>query len=212
MIENRYIVVEGPIGAGKTSMAKKLSEYLNTELVLEKTDENPFLNNFYTDKERYGFQTQTFFLLNRYAQQLELVQRNLFNTGTISDYIFYKDRLFASLNLSEDEFYLYESIYNLLKPKIPIPDLVIYLQAGTDVLMKRIRNRGRNFEKSISYEYLEKINRAYNTFFFHYADSPLLVINTNDIDFVSEKDVLEDLIEKIYNHRIGRRYYIPVGA
>lgn len=209
-MDNRYIVVEGPIGVGKTSLAEKLSEYFNAELALERTHENPFLNNFYKDKSRYAFQTQTFFLLNRYAQQLELVQRNLFNTATITDYIFQKDRLFASLNLSEDEFSLYKNIYNLLKPKIPVPDLVIHLQASTDVLMTRIRQRGRRFEKDIEYEYLDEINSAYNNFFFHYVESPLLVINTNDIDFVKKQSALEDLVQKIYSHRVGKQYYIPV--
>lgn len=212
MLENRYIVIEGPIGVGKTSLAEKLSESFDTELVLEKTDENPFLKNFYKDKKRYGFQTQTFFLLNRYAQQLELAQRNLFNTGTISDYFFQKDRLFASLNLNEDEFHLYENIFNLLKTKIPTPNLVIYLQASTDVLMERISKRSRDFEKDINHEYLEEINGIYNTFFFHYVESPLLVINTNSIDFIKEESALEDLIQKIYNHRIGKQYYVPLGA
>lgn len=210
LMDNRYIVVEGPIGVGKTSLAEKLGEYFNAELALERTHENPFLNNFYKDKSRYAFQTQTFFLLNRYAQQLELVQRNLFNTATITDYIFQKDRLFASLNLSEDEFSLYKNIYNLLKPKIPVPDLVIHLQASTDLLMTRIRQRGRRFEKDIEYEYLDEVNSAYNNFFFHYVESPLLVINTNDIDFVKEQSALEDLVQKIYSHRVGKQYYIPV--
>lgn len=211
MIDNRYIAVDGPIGVGKTSLAEKLGESFDAELVLERTDTNPFLKNFYEDKSRFGFQTQTFFLLNRYTQQLELSQRNLFHNGTICDYVFQKDRMFASLNLSEDEFKLYENFYNLLKPKIPTPDLVIYLQAGTDTLMNRIHKRGRGFEKNITFEYLEEINRAYNNFFFHYVESPLLVINTTDIDFVDDEKSFDDLVQKIYHHRAGTQYYVPRG-
>ena len=147
MIDNRYIAIEGPIGVGKTSLSEKLSECFNAELILEKSNNNPFLKNFYLDKDRYSFQTQTFFLLNRYSQLLELAQRSLFHNGTICDYVFQKDMLFASLNLNKDEFSLYENFYNLLKPKIPAPDLVIFLQSGTDVLMNRIRKRSRDFEK-----------------------------------------------------------------
>ena len=212
MIDNRYIAIEGPIGVGKTSLSEKLSECFNAELILEKSNNNPFLKNFYLDKDRYSFQTQTFFLLNRYSQLLELAQRSLFHNGTICDYVFQKDMLFASLNLNKDEFSLYENFYNLLKPKIPAPDLVIFLQSGTDVLMNRIRKRSRDFEKNITFDYLEEVNRAYNNFFFHYLESPLLVINTADIDFVEDKKALDDLVQKIYHHRSGLQYYVPSGA
>jgi len=212
MIDNRYIAIEGPIGVGKTSLSEKLSECFNAELILEKSNNNPFLKNFYLDKDRYGFQTQTFFLLNRYSQLLELAQRSLFHNGTICDYVFQKDMLFASLNLNKDEFSLYENFYNLLKPKIPAPDLVIFLQSGTDVLMNRIRKRSRDFEKNITFDYLKEVNRAYNNFFFHYLESPLLVINTADIDFVEDKKALDDLVQKIYHHRSGLQYYVPSGA
>ena len=212
MIDNRYIAIEGPIGVGKTSLSEKLSECFNAELILEKSNNNPFLKNFYLDKDRYGFQTQTFFLLNRYSQLLELAQRSLFHNGTICDYVFQKDMLFASLNLNKDEFSLYENFYNLLKPKIPAPDLVIFLQSGTDVLMNRIRKRSRDFEKNITFDYLEQVNRAYNNFFFHYLESPLLVINTADIDFVEDKKALDDLVQKIYHHRSGIQYYVPAGV
>ena len=212
MLDNRYIAVEGPIGVGKTSLAEKLSECFNAELILEKSNDNPFLKSFYQDKERYGFQTQTFFLLNRYSQLLELAQRSLFHDGTICDYVFQKDMLFASLNLNKDEFSLYENFYNLLKPKIPAPDLVIFLQAESDVLMNRIRKRDRGFEKNITVEYLEELNRVYNNFFFHYVQSPLLVINTADIDFVEDKKAFDDLVRKIYHHRAGTQYYVPAGT
>tara|TARA_B100000315_G_scaffold154634_1_gene143165 strand:- start:4860 stop:5501 length:642 start_codon:yes stop_codon:yes gene_type:complete len=212
MIDNRYIAVEGPIGVGKTSLSEKLSGCFNAELILEKSNDNPFLKNFYRDKDRYGFQTQTFFLLNRYSQLLELAQRSLFHNGTVCDYIFQKDMLFASLNLNKDELSLYENFYKLLKPKIPAPDLVIFLQAGTDVLMNRILKRSRDFEKNITFEYLEEVNRAYNNFFFHYLESPLLVINTADIDFVEDKKAFDDLLQKIYHHRAGIQYYVPAGA
>ena len=212
MIDNRYIAIEGPIGVGKTSLSEKLSECFNAELILEKSNNNPFLKNFYLDKDRYSFQTQTFFLLNRYSQLLELAQRSLFHNGTICDYVFQKDMLFASLNLNKDEFSLYENFYDLLKPKIPAPDLVIFLQSGTDVLMNRIRKRSRDFEKNITFDYLEQVNRAYNNFFFHYLESPLLVINTADIDFVEDKKALDDLVQKIYHHRSGIQYYVPLRA
>lgn len=209
MKNNRYIVIEGSIGVGKTSLAKRLGEHFNAELVLERTNENPFLKSFYKDKSKYGFQTQTFFLLNRYAQQIELAQQNLFNSATISDYFFQKDRLFASLVLSEDEFALYENIYNLLKARIPVPDLVIYLQANTEVLLSRIRQRGRDFEEDINYEYLDQLNRTYNNFFFHYKESPLLVVTTNNIDFIRKESALSDLIQKISRHQKGIEYYVP---
>lgn len=212
MIDNRYIAIEGPIGVGKTSLSEKLSECFNAELILEKSNNNPFLKNFYLDKDRYSFQTQTFFLLNRYSQLLELAQRSLFHNGTICDYVFQKDMLFASLNLNKDEFSLYENFYNLLKPKIPAPDLVIFLQSGTDVLMNRIRKRSRDFEKNITFDYLEQVNRAYNNFFFHYLESPLLVINIADIDFVEDKKALDDLVQKIHHHRSGTQYYVPAGV
>lgn len=209
MKNNKYIVIEGSIGVGKTSLAKRLGEHFNAELVLERTNENPFLKSFYKDKSKYGFQTQTFFLLNRYSQQIELAQQNLFNSVTISDYFFQKDRLFASLVLNEDEFALYENIYNLLKARIPVPDLVIYLQANTDVLLSRIRQRGRDFEEDIHYEYLDQLNRTYNNFFFHYKESPLLVVTTNNIDFIRKENVLKDLIQKISRHQKGIEYYVP---
>ena len=212
MIDNRYIAIEGPIGVGKTSLSEKLSECFNAELILEESNDNPFLKNFYLDKDRYGFQTQTFFLLNRYSQLLELAQRSLFHNGTICDYVFQKDMLFASLNLNKDEFSLYENFYNLLKPKIPAPDLVIFLQSGTEVLMNRIRKRSRDFEKNITFDYLEEVNRAYNKFFFHYLESPLLVINIADIDFVEDKKALDDLVQKIHHHRSGTQYYVPAGV
>jgi deoxyadenosine/deoxycytidine kinase len=212
MSENRYIAIEGSIGVGKTSLAKILGEYLKAELILEKTNENPFLKNFYKDKSKYGFQTQTFFLLNRYAQQIELKQRNLFNTVTVSDYIFQKDKLFASMILNDNEFSLYENIFNLLKEKIPTPDLVIFLQASTEVLMSRIRHRSRHFEKDIDFEYIDKINRAYNNYFFQYEDSPLLVITTSNIDFIREKSALKDLIQKICHHKEGKEFYVPLKS
>ena len=212
MRENRYIAIEGSIGVGKTSLAKILAEFFKAELILEKTNENPFLKNFYKDKSKYGFQTQTFFLLNRYAQQIELKQRNLFNTVTVSDYLFQKDRLFASLILNENEFSLYENIFNLLKERIPTPDLVIYLQASTEILMGRIRHRSRHFEKNIDFKYIDKINRAYNNFFFHYKDSPLLVISTSDIDFIKEEACLKELIQKICRHKEGKEFYVPLKS
>ncbi len=200
-LKSRFIVVEGAIGAGKTSLVLLLSKKFNAKYNLEIVEENPFLSKFYNDIERYAFQTQIFFLLNRYKQQLELVQQDLFNQLLFSDYLFAKDRIFAHLNLSGNELSMYEHLYEIMVEDIPRPDLIIYLQAGTELLMKRIALRDRPFERKISYEYMRRLNLAYQEFFSYpdnYKKIKLIKINTNDLDFVSKKKDLEYIISQIY--------------
>jgi deoxyguanosine kinase len=205
----RYIVTEGPIGVGKTSLTSLLARELGARLILEQAEENPFLTPFYKDPARYRFQTQMFFLLNRFSQQQEMAQPDLFTRITISDYLFDKDRIFAYVNLDDNELALYEQFYKILGPKIARPDLVIFLQADTDTLIRRIKQRGRSFEKEIGIDYIAAVNEAYNQFFFRYADSPLLVINTSDIDFVRRREDLDDLLKEILSMKQGTQYYVP---
>ena len=210
MAANRYIVVEGVIGVGKTSLARLLSERLQARLVLEEVEENPFLKDFYQDRERYAFQTQMHFLFSRYQQQRSLRQLELFHERMVSDYLFQKDRIFASLNLSERELSLYERLVGWLELEVMKPDVVVYLQAHPDTLMGRISRRGRPYERDMERDYIRQLNEAYNHFFFHYLDSPLLVVNTNGIDFVNNTDDFEDLLERIVSHREGTVYYAPI--
>ncbi len=210
-IQTKYIVTEGPIGVGKTSLTALLADELEARLILERAEDNPFLTDFYKDPARYRFQTQMFFLLSRFSQQQEMFQPDLFTRVTISDYLFDKDRIFAYLTLDEHELPLYEQIYKILEPKIVKPDLVIFLQADTDTLLRRIKQRGRPFEKEIDHDYIAAVNEAYNRFFFRYSDTPLLVINTSDIDFVHRHDDLEDLLKQVLGMKHGTQYYVPVS-
>jgi len=210
MPDNRYIVVEGVIGVGKTSLSRLLSERLSAKLVLEEVEENPFLKDFYRDRTRYGFQTQMHFLFSRYQQQRNLRQLELFNERMVADYLFQKDRIFAGLNLQERELALYERLVGWLELDVMKPDVVIYLQASPDTLMERIARRGRAFEKEMDREYIKSLNEAYNHFFFHYVDAPLLVVNTNRIDFVNNPDDFQDLEKRILSHRQGTVYYAPI--
>ncbi|RLB43943.1 MAG: deoxynucleoside kinase [Deltaproteobacteria bacterium] len=207
-----YIAVEGPLGVGKTSLASLLSERLKGVAVLEKTEDNPFLPEFYKNPQKFRFQTQLFFLLRRFQHCSEIVQMNLFRKVVIADYLFQKDRLFAGVNLDENEFWLYDQIFQILEQRIPNPDLVIFLQARTEVLMERIKMRGRKYEKGLSWEYLDTINQAFNEFFFHYSDSPLLVVDASDIDFVHIPEDLDDLIREIDGMGTGTQYYIPLSS
>ena len=211
-LEPRFIAIEGCIGAGKTSLVDLLGKQLDTQVVREMDEENPFISKFYQDRESFGFQTQIFFLLNRYNQCMRLTQRNLFSSVVLIDYLFQRDRLFAALNLNEQELKLYDQIYSLLNNKIPKPDLVIFLQASTDILRNRVQKRGREYEAFMDPDYLDNVNKSFNNFFFYYSETPLLVINTNEIDFVEKKCDLEELIIKINSHRIGREYYNPLGS
>ncbi len=206
---SRYIIVDGPIGVGKTSLASLLAEKLGGRLVLEKAEDNPFLTDFYNDPSRFRFQTQTFFLLSRFSQQEEMLQPDLFDRVIVSDYLFDKDRIFAYLNLDEHELALYEQIYRVLEPRVVRPDLVIFLQADTETLLKRIKQRGRVFEKDIDHGYIGAVNEAYNQFFFRYSETPLLVINTTDIDPVHRKEDLDDLLKQILHMKQGTQYYVP---
>ena len=205
----RYIVTEGPIGVGKTSLTTLLAKELEARLILDRAEDNPFLPDFYRDPVRFRFQTQMFFLLNRFSQQQEMSQPDLFSRITISDYLFDKDRIFAYLNLDENELALYEQFYKILEPKIVKPDLVILLQADADTLLKRIKQRGRQFEKDINHDYIATVNEAYNHFFFRYTDTPLLVINTSDIDYVNRRADLDDLLKHILVMKQGTQYYVP---
>jgi deoxyguanosine kinase len=207
--EARYIAIEGPIGVGKTSLATLLGRRLGARLVLERPDENPFLNDFYKDSKRYAFKTQLFFTLSRYMQQQEFTQQDLFHDLVIADYLFAKDKIFAYLTLDDKELALYEKLVDLIEPEIPRPDLVIYLQATTEVLLERIRQRGRAYERRLAEEYLKSLNEAYNYYFFHYQESPLLVINTSEIDFVHRQADLDDLIEEIRRPHAGTTFYGP---
>jgi len=210
MAENRYIVVEGVIGVGKTSLARLLSERLQARLVLEEVEENPFLKDFYRDRARYAFQTQMHFLFSRYQQQRSLRQMELFRERMVADYLFQKDRVFASLNLSDRELSLYERMVGWLELEVMKPDVVVYLQASPDVLMERIARRARPYEREMERDYIRHLNEAYNHFFFHYAEAPLLVVNTNAIDFVNNAHDFEDLRTRIVSHHQGTVYYAPI--
>ncbi len=205
-----YIAIEGPIGVGKTSLAQLLSTELGARLVLEDFEDNPFLPDFYNDPERFGFQTQLFFLLQRYRQQQDLRQVDMFQKLLITDYMFVKDRLFASLNLGDKEMQLYDTVASLLERNIIRPDIVIYLQADTDVLMKNIEKRGRNMEKNVTWEYIDALNQVYTEYFFRYQDTPLVIINTNNIDFVENENDLKEVIDYIRQPVSGTKFFNPV--
>ena len=205
-----YIAIEGPIGVGKTSLAQLLSKELGARLVLEDFEDNPFLPDFYNDPERFGFQTQLFFLLQRYRQQQDLRQVDMFQKLLITDYMFVKDRLFASLNLGDKEMQLYDTVASLLERNIIRPDIVIYLQADTDVLMKNIEKRGRNMEKNVTWEYIDALNQVYTEYFFRYQETPLVIINTNNIDFVENENDLKEVIDYIRQPVSGTKFFNPV--
>jgi deoxyguanosine kinase len=208
----RYIAVEGPIGVGKTALARRLASEFGSRLLLETVEENPFLRKFYEDPERHAFQTQLFFLLERYRQQRELGQLDLFSQGTVADYLFAKDGIFASLTLGSDEFQLYQQIFQMLDQRLPRPDLVIYLEARTDVLMRRLKKRERDYERGITPEYLEKLTEAFRSYFHNYTEAPLLVVNCSDIDFVEHGGDLADLIKEVRGAKLGVQHYIPLGS
>jgi len=212
MAKAKYIVVEGPIGVGKSSLAKILANEFQARTIFERVEDNPFLPKFYKSREVYAFQNQTFFLLNRYQQQMELAQQDLFNQNTVSDYLFAKDQIFASLTLSAEELNLYQQIYALLNTRVAKPDLVVYLQARPEVLYKRVKKRDKKYERSVTFEYLSEVSQAYNQFFFHYDETPLLVVNTSGIDFVSSSKDLADLIKEINTMGSGTQHYIPLGS
>lgn len=208
----RYIAIEGPIGAGKTSLAEALCKKLGARCIFEEPNGNPFLPEFYEEPEKYAFQTQISFLINRFLQQKALLQQNLFHKTTICDYLFAKDRIFAIINLKDHEYALYEKIYNIFYPDIPKPDFVVYLYAKAEILMERIKRRGRDYEKHISIEYLKKLTEEYNQFFYNYTDTPLLAIDTSEIDFVSSEGDLHGIIKAIEELKYGTKFYRPLGS
>ncbi len=213
MIDNpdvKYIAIEGVIGAGKTSLAKKISDRLKAELILEQFEANPFLEKFYSDRKRFAFQTQMFFLINRFKQQEELNQENLFTEYIVSDYTFDKDRIFAYLNLSGEELNLYESIFPLLSRSLRKPDLVVFLQSSVDRLMYNIRRRSRKVERNLTRSYIEELSDSYTHFFFRYTSTPLLIVNSTEIDFVNNDQHYNELFKQIFRKDRGvKEYFKP---
>ena len=207
---HRYVVVEGPIGVGKTSLARRLARSFGSELILEQADENPFLERFYRNPKSAALQTQLFFLFQRTRQLEDMRQHDLFDTVRVADYLIDKDRLFARLTLDEEEFSLYDQIYDRLATDMPIPDLVVYLQAPSDVLLERIARRGIRYEQKIEREYLEKLQEAYARFFLAYEASPLLIVNAAQADFVNNDTDYTQLYEQIRRVRRGRHYFNPL--
>jgi len=205
--EIKYIAVEGVIGAGKTALAKKLKTRLEAKLILEQFEANPFLEKFYNDRKRFAFQAQMFFLVNRFKQQEELNQEDLFSNFIICDYIFDKDKIFAYLNLSTEELKLYESVFPLLSRNLRKPDLVVYLQSNVDRLMFNIKKRSRSIERNLTRNYIEELSEAYNHFFFRYNSTPLLIVNSSEIDFVNNENDFDELFREIFREERGPLEY-----
>ncbi len=193
----RYIAVEGAIGVGKTSLAKLLADRFRAGLELEDSASNPFLKDFYRDPKRCAFKTQIFFLLSRHQRLQELLQLDLFNRGLVADYLFAKDRLFAHLNLDEEEIGLYERLYQILDPRLVKPDLVIYLKAETELIISRVRGRNREYERGMREEYLERVNRAYNRYFSKYDETPLLVVDAGEVDLAASPEWADRIAREI---------------
>jgi len=207
----RYIAIEGPIGVGKSSLAERLAARLDATAVHEEKD-NPFLADFYTGRAGAALQAQLFYLLSRHRQQLTLQQGDLFAAMTVCDYLFDKDKIFAYVNLDDNELFIYQRLYDLLAKDAPPPDLVVYLQAPTDVLVRRLRERARAAEEEFpepGADYLRELNEAYQHFFFHYSATPLLVVETSQFDLHSSDEALDDLIRQIRGMNRGTRYYVP---
>jgi len=209
MEKPEFIVVEGPIGVGKTTLAKKLADSFGSELLLEGAAENPFMSRFYENPKAAALSTQLFFLLQRTRQMQEIRQADMFNPVRIADFLMEKDRLFAELTLDEDELKLYEQVYDQLTIDVPEPDLVIYLQAPVEVLLGRIENRGIQHERLIEAAYLQRLSDSYVNFFYHYTDAPLLIVNATDIDFANNENDYQQLLQRLKSINSGRHYYNP---
>jgi deoxyguanosine kinase len=207
----RHIVVEGPIGVGKTSLARKLAQRMGAELILENADENPFLGRFYEDRRRFALPTQLFFLISRVEQARRLTQGELFTPATVADFMLEKDLLFARLTLDEQEFALYRQLYEGLKPQASAPDLVIYLQARTSTLAERVRRRGRSAERNLSDAYLDDLSRTYSEFFYHYDQAPLLTVNSEHLNFADKDEDFNLLVQRIQDMR-GMREFFNMGT
>ena len=203
----RYVVVEGPIGAGKTSLTRKLAERLGADILLENASDNPFLPRFYQEPKRYALPTQLHFLFDRARQLRDLAQGDLFHAGTVSDFLIDKDMLFARLNLDDDEFELYQKVYSDLAPQAPTPDLVIYLQAPIEALQERVRRRGLDFERSMDAGYLQRLANSYSEFFHRYEDAPLLIVNTSNLNFADSEADFELLLERMSKMRGPREFF-----
>jgi len=208
----RYIAVEGPIGVGTTSLTSMLAKEYRAAKLYEKVNDNPFLAKFYQDRQKYALNTQLYFLVSRYRQLEEINQVNLFQQNVVSDYILEKDAIFADLNLNSDEREIYNAIYRHMSLNVVCPDLVIFLTARTDTLIERVRKRGRDFESGISEKYIEEVNEAYHRFFFRYDKGPMLQVNTNEIDFVKNKEDFQKLLDKISSPVKGREFFNPLGS
>lgn len=205
-----YLAVDGPIGVGKTTIVELLTERFEGVKVLEDA-KNPFLDDFYKDNPGASFQTQLYYLLSRFRQQQELVQPGLFDRLVVADYPFHKDRIFAYLTLSDEELALYEKLYNLLEPQAPTPDLVLYLVADVDTCMGRVKKRGRAYERRLAPDYLEQLIDAYHHFYHYYDRSPLLVVDTRDVNFPQRPEDFEDLVHQLERPIRGTQYYVPRG-
>lgn len=201
-----YIIIEGVIGVGKTTLARKVSEYCNAALFMEEFDENPFLEDFYRDAEHFAFQTQLFFLLSRYRQQEKIIQYDLFKNHIVSDYMFQKDRIFATLTLDKKGFSLYDMLAKILERRIVKPDLMIYLRSSTDRIMANIARRGRSYERNIQREYIESLNKLYDEYFWNYDETALLIINMENLDFVKNDDHLMKIYDEISKHQVGKKH------
>jgi deoxyadenosine/deoxycytidine kinase len=207
-----YVVVEGAIGVGKTSLAQKLSRAFGSDLLLERPEENPFLERFYQSPKQFALPTQLFFLFQRTRQMREWQQRDLFTPTRVADFLLEKDRLFARLNLDDDELRLYEQVYAQLQIDLPAPDLVIYLQAPVDVLLERVRRRGQAFERLIDRDYLERLTEAYTSFFYHYTGAPLLMVNAAEVNFVDSDADFQALLVHLRSMKSGRHFFNPLPA
>lgn len=208
----RYVAIEGVIGVGKTTLAKHLASRFRGHTVLEQFEENPFLESFYSNSDRWAFHTQLSFLASRFKQQKQLQNRDLFRSFVISDYTFDKDRIFAHLNLQGDELQLYETLYTIMEPSIPQPDLIVYLQSSAERLMRNIAQRGRSFERKMKESYIESLVEAYNYYFFRYHGSPLLIVNATELDFVRYPEDLEEIVRQICEGRHTATTYFNYKA